>query len=105
MKKTTNRGGFFRSLSYMTVSAVLFVLALFLTVFLLWTAVSTQGSVGTAEGIMGIAALLFAACGFVVPLYGHFIVRIDSKADWRIGAGLNGLLLLFLVFLYFLGIR
>ena len=101
--KDRTRGGL-RSLSYMTVSVSLFILSLGLTLFLLIRSVITAGSLGRTEGILGAAALLASAAGWIVPLYGHFIVRIDGKADWRIGALMNGVLMLFLVFLYFLGI-
>ncbi len=105
MKKTQNSGGFFRSLSYMTVSLILFALSFILTAVLIVRAALTNGRITAAEGILGITALICSVLGFIVPLYGHFIVRIDSKADWRIGAAANGLLMLILVFLYFLGVR
>ena len=89
----------------MTASLILFVLSFVLAAVLILRAVLTNGELSSLEGILGIFALVFSAAGFIIPLYGHFIVRIDSRADWRIGAALNGLLMLFLVFLYFLGIR
>ena len=101
--KDRKRGGF-RSLSYMTVSLGLFAISLGLTVFLIVRSVLTEGGLGRTEGILGAAALLASAAGWIIPLYGHFIVRMDGKADWRIGTLLNGLLMLILVFLYFLGI-
>ena len=97
------KGGL-RSLSYMTVAVALFVIAFGLTVFVLLRAVLSGGNAGRLEGICGIAAIVCSAAGFVVPLYGHFIVRMDGKADWRLGVVLNGLLLFFLIFLYFSGI-
>ncbi len=105
MKKALKGSGFFRSLSYMTASAALFAVSFVLTAVLLVRAVRSAGGLGTAEGLLGIAALVAAAAGFVIPLYGHFIVREDGRADWRIGCALNGLMLLVLVWLYFLGIR
>lgn len=104
MKKGKS-GGILRSMSYMTASLILFIAAVVITAYLMIRAVVSGGSLTALEGILGIIALLFSVSGFVVPLYGHFIVRIDSKADWRIGAALNGILMLFLVFLYFLGIQ
>lgn len=104
MKKQKS-GAILRSMSYMTASLILFVAAFAISVYLIVRSVVTGGSITAFEGILGIFALLFSISGFIVPLYGHFIVRIDSKADWRIGAALNGLLMLFLVFLYFLGIQ
>ena len=101
--KDRKRGGL-RSLSYMTVSVSLFVLSLCLTVFLIVRSAFTAGGLGKTEGVLGAVALLASAAGWIVPLYGHFIVRIDGKGDWRIGTLLNGMLTLFLVFLYFLGI-
>ena len=102
-KKPGEKGGI-RSLSYMTVSVSLFVLSLVLTAVLIVRSAMTAGELGKAGGILGTVALAAAAAGFVVPLYGHFIVRMDGRGDWRIGTVLNGLLTLFLVFLYFLGI-
>lgn len=104
MKKKST-GGFIRSLSYMTASLVLFVLSFGVSVFLLIRAAGSGGAASAAAGAMGIAALVCSAAGFVIALYGHFIVRIDTKTDWRLGVILNGLLTLFLIFLYFLGIR
>ena len=103
MKKRKSGDGL-RSLSYMAVSLGLFFLSLAVTVFLLIRSVLTEGNLSKAESILGTAALAASIAGFVIALYGHFIVRIDGKGDWRIGAALNGLMMLFLVFVYFLGV-
>ena len=104
MKKSTNGKGGIRSLSYMTVSVSLFILSLVLTAVLMVRSALTAGGLGRTEGLLGTVALAASIAGFVIPLYGHFIVRIDGKGDWRVGTFLNGILMLFLVFLYFLGI-
>ena len=104
MKKNANGKGGLRSLSYMTVSVGLFVISFVLTAVLIVRSALTAGGLGRVEGILGAVALIASAAGFIVPLYGHFIVRIDGKGDWRVGTALNGLLTLFLIFLYFLGI-
>ena len=104
MKKNRREKGGVRSLSYMTVSVALFVLGFVITAVLLVLSAVTAGGLGRISGILGTVALAAAAAGFTVPLYGHFIVRMDGKGDWRVGTVLNGLLTLFLVFLYFLGI-
>ncbi|MBQ5953245.1 MAG: hypothetical protein IJL47_04295 [Lachnospiraceae bacterium] len=97
-------GEFFRSLSYMTAAVLLFLAAFGLTVFVFVRAVTTGGNIGRLESALCLLSLIFAAAGVVIPLYGHFIVRVDGKADWRVGVAMNGLLLLALIFLYFLGI-
>ena len=102
MKK--QKSGFLRSMSYMTASVGLFILSLGLTVFLIVRAVLTEGAISRTEGILGTVALIASAAVFIIPLYGHFIVRMDGKADWRVGAALNGIMMLLLIFLYFLGI-
>ena len=104
MKKNRREKGGVRSLSYMTVSVALFILGLVITAALLVRSAVTDGGLGRISGILGTVALAAAIAGFAVPLYGHFIVRMDGKGDWRVGTVLNGLLMLFLVFLYFLGI-
>ena len=91
-------------MTYMTASMILFAVSLVLTVFLIIRSVMTAGSLGKTESILGAAALLASAAGWIIPLYGHFIVRMDGKADWRAGTLLNGTLMLLLVFFYFLGI-
>lgn len=99
-----NKNRRLRSLSYMTVSLGLFFLSLILSAVLIVRAVLTDGGLGRADAVLGTLALAAVIAGFIVPLYGHFIVRIDGKANWRLGVLLNGVLMLFLVFLYFLGI-
>ena len=101
--KVRKRGGL-RSLSYMTVSVSLFILSLVLTAVLIVRSALTAGGLGRTEAVLGAAALLASAAGWIIPLYGHFIVRIDGKGDWRVGTVMNGILMLFLIFLYFLGI-
>ena len=104
MKKNKSGKGGLRSLSYMTVSISLFCLSLVLTAVLMVRSALTAGGLGRTEGILGTVALIASVVGFIVPLYGHFIVRMDGKGDWRVGTLLNGILMLFLIFLYFLGI-
>ena len=91
-----NKNRRLRSLSYMTVSLGLFFLSLILSAVLIVRAVLTDGGLGSADAVLGTLALAAVIAGF--------IVRIDGKADWRLGVLLNGVLMLFLVFLYFLGI-
>ena len=105
MKNRTEKKRGIRSLSYMTVSIGLFLVSLAITVFLLVRSALTAGGLGKAEGVLGILALAAGVIGFIAPLYGHFIVRIDGRGDWRVGAVLNGLMTLLLTFLYFLGIQ
>ena len=104
MKKNTKQKGSLRSLSYMTVSVSLFILSLVLTVLLIIRTAVTAGGLGRTESILGAAALIASIAGWIIPLYGHFIVRMDGKGDWRVGTVMNGILMLFLIFLYFLGI-
>lgn len=95
---------FMRGLSYMQASLSLFVLSLLLSLVLGIRAVISAGRVGYTEGALAFLALVLSIAGFVVPVYGHFIVKNDSRTDWRLGVLLNGLLMLFLTFIYFLGI-
>ena len=103
MKKNKTRG-LLRSVSYMSASIGLFLFGLALLIYLLIRSIMTAGALGKAESSLGVIALIAGIAGYVIALYGHFIVRVESKGDWRIGAALNGVLTLLLIFLYFLGI-
>ena len=90
--------------THMQLSLFCFVLALGLSLFLWIRSVTSRGSLSVFEGALGVAAALFSAAGFVIPLYGHFIVGAAEKKDYRRGLALNGVLFLLLVFFYFLGL-
>ena len=62
-----------------------------------------SGAVSFLEGAAAFAGLIMCAAGFVIALYGRFIVKAKSRTDYRIGLALNGVLFLLLIFLYFLG--
>ena len=92
------------ALSYMQTSLGLFAVSLLILICLSIKAVSGRGALSFADGIMGIVSLILSIAGFAVPLYGHFIVKAECRMDWRLGTVLNGCLMLFLVFLYGLGL-
>lgn len=90
--------------THMQLSVLCFILSLGLSIFLWIRAVLSRGNLTTLDGGLGIAAALIAAAGFMVPLYGHYIVGAAEKTDYRWGLALNGFLFLILVFFYFLGL-
>ena len=93
-----------RSVTYMQASLGLFGVSLILTLVLSVKAVATNGGLTLLDGFLGILALLMSAAGLMVALYGRFLLREKIRPDFRIGVLLNALLMLWLVFLYFLGI-
>ena len=93
-----------KSVTYMQASLALFAVSLILTLVLSVRAVVTNGGLTLLEGFLGIVALLLSAAGLLVTLYGRFILKEKIRPDFRLGVLLNGLLMFWLVFLYFLGI-
>ncbi len=93
-----------KSVTYMQASLGLFAVSLILTLVLSVRAVVTNGGLTLLEGFLGIVALLLSAAGLLVTLYGRFILKEKIRPDFRLGVLLNGLLMFWLVFLYFLGI-
>ena len=94
-----------KSLHYMQVSLGLFSLALLLSLGLLVHSAVSGGSLLLWEGLLGIVALVSSLIGLLVALYGHYIVRSESRVNFRLGVICNTVLLLWLVFLYFLGMQ
>lgn len=88
----------------MQVSLLLFGLAFLTGLVLFIRAVGSDGDLSIGEGILGILALVMSIAGFGIPLYGHFIVRAESRIDYRTGLILNGILMLIYFFFYFLGL-
>ena len=93
-----------RSVSYMQLSLTLLGIELVLLVWLFVSAVRTNGQLTLLQGALGIVCLALSVIGVIAPLYGHFIVGTDGKISWKVGVITQGILLLFLVYLYFLGI-
>ena len=93
-----------KSVTYMQASLGLFAVSLILTLVLSVRAVVTNGGLTLLEGFLGIVALILSAAGLLVALYGRFILKEKIRPDFRLGVLLNGLLMFWLVFLYFLGI-
>ena len=93
-----------RAVTYMQVSLLLFILAFLIAAVLFVRAVVSGGTLGSADGILGMLALVFSIAGFITPLYGRFVVHAEAKPDYRLGLILNGVLMLILFFFYFLGL-
>ena len=93
-----------KSVTYMQASLGLFAVSLILALVLSVRAVVTNGGLTLLEGFLGIVALILSAAGLLVALYGRFILKEKIRPDFRLGVLLNGLLMFWLVFLYFLGI-
>ena len=93
-----------RSVTYMQVSLILFGLSFLICLVLFIRSILSGGGLGTAEGILGITALLFSIAGFITPLYGRFVVHAQARPDYRLGLLLNGAMMLILFFFYFLGL-
>ncbi len=92
------------SLTYMQASLGLAALSLILFLVLFVQSVASGGGLPAWEGLLGIAGLLFSLTGFLVPLYGRFVVKSKDRPDYRLGLLLNGVLFLVYVFFYFLGV-
>ena len=92
------------SLTYMQASLGLFGLCLVLLSILFIRSVTTGGGLSAWEGILGFAGLLLSLTGFLIPLYGKYVVRSKDRPDFRLGLLLNGVLFLVYVFFYFLGV-
>ena len=88
----------------MAASVGLFAAAFLISIAVFLHAVLTGGAVSFTEGIAAFFSMLMCAGGFFIALYGRFIVKAESRLDYRLGLALNGIWLLLLVFLYFLGI-
>ncbi|MBO4838763.1 MAG: hypothetical protein J5493_05270 [Lachnospiraceae bacterium] len=92
------------TLTYMQTSLGLFGLCLVLLIVLFVRSVVSGGGLARWEGILGVAGLLLSLTGFLVPLYGKYVVRTKDRPDFRLGLLLNGILFLIYVFFYFLGV-
>ena len=88
----------------MQVSLFLFGLALLIGLILFVKAVLGGGNLSEGEGFLGILALVASVAGFLIPLYGRFVVHAETRLDYRIGLALNGILMLIFFFFYFLGL-
>ena len=93
-----------RSVTYMQTSLGLFVLCLILLIVLFIRSVTSGGQLSWWEGLLGFAGMLLSLAGFLVPLYGKYVVKGKDRPDFRLGLALNGALFLVYVFFYFLGI-
>ena len=91
-----------RSVTYMQVSFLLFILSFLISAVLFVRAVVSGGALGSVDGILGMLALVLSIIGFITTLYGRFVVRAEAKPDYRLGLLLNGILMLVLFFFYFL---
>ena len=91
-------------ITYMQSSLGIFVLGLILFIALFIHALLSGGGLRLWEGLLGFAGMLLALLGFLLPLYGKFVVGTRDKPDYRLGMLLNGPLFLLYVFFYFLGI-
>lgn len=91
------------SITYMQTSLGLFIVSLLLLLALFIRAVLSGGQLQRPEALMGLCGMLMALGGFILPLYGKFVVESRDKPDYRLGMLLNGILFLIYVFFYFLG--
>ena len=104
LKEPTGLRKLLRKITYMQLSLSLLVVELGLLIWLFILAVKTNGELSLLQGSIGILCLIFSVIGAIAPLYGHFIVQKNSRISWKVGVILQGIVLLFLVYLYFLGI-
>ena len=93
-----------KSVSYMHASLGIFVFCLILLLLLLILSVLSRGGLLSWQGILGFFGMLLSLGGFLLPLYGKFIVRTKDKPDYRLGLLLNGGLFRLYLFFYFLGV-
>ena len=93
-----------RNLTYMQAAMSCFGVGTALFVLSIVLSVTTKGDVGIPEAICGIAGFLFGAAGLGITLFGHFIVGIEGKTDWKVGLYCNLLLILLTAGLYVLGL-
>ena len=89
---------------FMVISLGLFGVSLLTSLVIGIRAVSSNGTISYGEGIAVFACLLLCLAGFLITLYGHYVVKAESRLNFRLGLFTNGGLLLVLLFLYFLGI-
>ena len=88
-----------RSVTYMQASLALLIPEVLAFVYLFVRSVMTGGGLTAWEGGIGVLAMLCALAGIIIPLYGHFIVRIDGRKSWKIPFFAHlGVFLLWIVF-------
>lgn len=91
-------------ISYMQSAIGLFVLSLLVLLALFVLALLSSGGLKLWAGLIAFLGMLMALAGFILPLYGKYVVGSRDKPDYRWGMLLNGPLFLLYVFFYFLGI-
>ena len=91
-------------ISYMQSAIGLFVLSLLVLLALFVLALLSSGGLKLWAGLIAFLGMLMALAGFILPLYGKYVVGSRDKPDFRWGMLLNGPLFLLYVFFYFLGI-
>ena len=92
------------NVTYMQASLTLFGLSLVPFGVGLWRAVATAGTAGVLIALPGFSSFFAALAGFLVTIYGHFVVRIEGKIKWIAGITANGMMLVILVLLYLAGL-
>nr|MBQ6242720.1 hypothetical protein [Lachnospiraceae bacterium] len=102
--KRKELGGKIKTLTYMQTSLGLFGLCLILLIVLFVRSVTSGGGLTWWEGLLGFIGMLLSLAGFLIPLYGKYVVKGKDRPDFRLGLALNGMLFLVYVFFYFLGI-
>ena len=73
-----------RSVTYRQASFALLVPQAVIFLYLLVKSIVTGGSLTVWEGGLGVLGLLLSLIGIGIPLYGHFVVRIDSRGSWKV---------------------
>ena len=92
------------AVTYMQTSLGLFGLCLILLIVLFVRTVTSGGGLAPWEGVLGFAGMVLSLAGFLIPLYGKYVVKGKDRPDFRLGLLLNGILFLVYVFFYFLGV-
>ena len=84
MKKSTSfLRAKWRSITYMQAAMALLIPETLIFLYLLVKAILTGGGLSSWEGGLGVLGMILSLIGIGIPLYGHFIVRMDGRKSWN----------------------
>jgi hypothetical protein len=85
MKKSTSfLRAKWRSITYMQAAMALLIPETLIFLYLLVKAILTGGGLSSWEGGLGVLGMILSLIGIGIPLYGHFIVRMDGRKSWKL---------------------
>jgi len=104
LEQPSSIGGKINAMTYIDIAVIIAGVSLLFVIATIWVSIVTGGNVPIGIGILGFFAFLLSMCGVAITIYGHFEIRIEGKIPWLAGIISNGVIALFLMVLYIIGL-